>query len=81
MSGDRFFARLVPTDWDVVGEVPLRWLSNGDAEPITVRGNGHWDFRFFEPPLGSDGGTPIVWPVVHRSDLERIPWPRQEDER
>jgi hypothetical protein len=47
MSGDQFFGRLLPIDWDVVGEVPLRWL-HGDAEPITVRGNGNWDFRFFE---------------------------------
>jgi hypothetical protein len=62
MSREQLSARLVPIDWDVVGEVPVRWL-HGDAEPITVQGNGNWDLRFFEPPLGSDGGTPVVWPA------------------
>lgn len=56
MSGDQFIERLVPLDWDVLDEVPTRWFA-------TVRRFGNHHPRV-ELGRGSDGGTPVVWPVV-----------------
>ena len=63
MNGEQLFMSLVPMDWDVVGEVPLTHEGVEPVEAIAARGKGDWDIRFFKPPLGSNGGTPIAWPT------------------
>jgi hypothetical protein len=78
MTREQLFARLIPIGWDVLGEVLAQWSSNADrvepVKPVEVRGDGDWGFVFFEPPLGSDGGTPVIWPAFARKKAAHERW-------